>query len=134
MNKLNEEQLYYAVFFLLDRFYDQYEEEFKGGLFEVFLSAMDPFVFVDSRSADPAMSIEFEKCFKKTFGERNLIGFDEGFQFIKIYFDYFLVTAGVPNLGLIYAFDLQSIFKRLSKKDWEKCCNYAIEFLKGNKN
>ena len=42
MNKLNEEQLYYAVFFLLDRFYDQYEEEFKGGLFEVFLSAMDP--------------------------------------------------------------------------------------------
>ncbi len=51
MNKLNEEQLYYAVFFLLDRFYDQYEEEFKGGLFEVFLSAMDPFVFVDSRSA-----------------------------------------------------------------------------------
>ena len=72
MNKLNEEQLYYAVFFLLDRFYDQYEEEFK-----------------------------------------------------KIYFDYYVG---------IYAFDLQSIFKRLSKKDWEKCCNYAIEFLKGNKN
>ena len=114
MNKLNEEQLYYAVFFLLDRFYDQNEEEFKGGLFEVFLSAMDPFVF-----------IEFEACFKKTFGERNLIGFDEGFQFIKIYFDYYVG---------IYAFDLQSIFKRLSKKDWEKCCNYAIEFLKGNKN
>ena len=43
----------------------------------------------------------------------------------------------LENLGYyvgIYAFDLQSIFKRLSKKDWEKCCNYAIEFLKGNKN
>ena len=116
MNKLNEEQLYYAVFFLLDRFYEQYEEEFKGGLFEVFLSAMDPFVFVDSRSADPAMSIEFEKCFKKTFGERNLIGFDEGFQFIKIYFDYYVG---------IYAFDLQSIFKRLSKRLGEmlQLCN-----------
>ena len=55
----------------------------------------------------------------------HLIGFDEGFQFIKIYFNYYVG---------IYAFDLQSIFKRLSKKDWEKCCNYAIEFLKGNKN
>ena len=45
MNKLNEEQLYYAVFFLLDRFYDQYEEEFKGGLFEVFFERNGSFCF-----------------------------------------------------------------------------------------
>ena len=123
VKKLNKEQLYFAVFFQLDRYYELNKEEIEKGLFSAIISGMDPFIFTGLEPADSAMGDDFSECFEKTFGNR-LVSYDEGFNFIKTYLHLY---EGVYDCNSEY------IFSQLSRKDWEKCCDYAIEFLKEHK-
>ena len=123
-NIKSKKELYYSIFFLLDRYCEFNKEKLRNSLFPGLVSSMDPFIFTDHKSADSAFDREYAACYAFTFGERT-VNYDEGFNFIKTYLHLY---EGVYDCNSEY------IFSQLSKKDWEKCCNYAIEFLKGNKN
>ena len=81
---LNQKELYYSIFFLLDRYCAFNKEKLKNRLSPGLVSSMDPFIFTDHKSADSAFDREYAACYAFTFGERT-VNYDEGFNFIKTY-------------------------------------------------
>jgi len=55
---LSKKQAYLAVFYYLDKLYDEEPDEALGDL----LSSMNPYLFSDSNSADPATWSDWVKC------------------------------------------------------------------------
>lgn len=72
---LSKKQAYLAVFYYLDKLYDEEPDEALGDL----LSSMNPYLFKNSNSADPATWLDWVKCID-SMTKSDYVSQNEAFQ------------------------------------------------------
>ena len=108
---LTKTQAYLAAFRYLDKLYDQEPDETLGDL----LSSMNPYLFTDSSSADPATWFDWVKCID-SITKSDQISSNEAFQ-AMIYFLRFHEQE--------FGYDFSGIIKKINSlgqdKKWIAC-------------
>ena len=121
---LNQQSSYLAVFYYLDKLYWSYQDKKSHEVDHLgdLLSAMNPFLFVDSQSADPAMAADW----KKVYGNVNLTSVVEAFQnmiaFLELQQSWLDIQFPLHLLQLVTIDDS----KDKSWQQWLECVNEAI--------
>lgn len=112
---LTKQEAYVAAFYYLDRIYDKEPDENLGDL----LSSMNPFLFKDSQSADPAVWFDWLKCVESIIPGDD-ISEVEAFQAMMCFLQY-----NQQELG----YNLENLLEKLShdgdNSEWIECVNEA---------
>jgi hypothetical protein len=82
-NMLTKRQAYLATFYYLDGIYDETRDENLGNL----LSSMNPFLFLNSLSADPAIWIDWTMCVEKVT-KKTKLSEQEAFTVMIVFLDF----------------------------------------------
>ena len=104
---MNVYKSFVFMFYALDAIYDEAPNEELGN----YLSGLNPFLFDDEGSADPAEYEEFKKSYKKHFDDR-AEAVSDIYEFCKEY-----LSANAPP-------EVTEAFSQTEKRDW-------IEFFEG---
>lgn len=110
---LNLKQAYLTTFYFLETIYDKTKDNALGGL----LGAMNPYVFSDSISADPAIWDDWKLCSKK-ITDSALLTTNETYQVMISFLEFYKEEFG---------FELGELITKLKKapedKNWIACVN-----------
>ncbi len=93
---LTKRQAYLATFYYLDRIYDETRDENLGNL----LSSMNPFLFLNSLSADPAIWIDWTMCVEKVT-KKTKLSEQEAFTAMIVFLDFNQVEFSVDFSPII---------------------------------
>ena len=101
------EKAYLSMFYVIDAYYSAHPSDSVGSL----LGDLNPFLFKDAISADPAAYDDFCDCFAKTAKGREVDDFDVGYRaaisFLKYYNDEF-------------GFELENLIRDFSYRDYQR--------------
>ena len=105
---LNTYTSFKLLYYALDSIFDETKEEGLGA----FCSNMNPFIFTDESSADPATYSNYKKQFEERFNKECSIS--EAYEFAKEYLNKEV------DIYAKYAVDA---FSRVSLEDWTNAAN-----------
>jgi hypothetical protein len=93
---LNLERSYLAMFFMLDEYWDETKHDSLAAM----LGSLNPFLFKDSISADPAAFQNWVDSVKKVTDE-GVLTYDEAFQASLIFLKLYQIEFGFEVGGVI---------------------------------
>ena len=101
------EKAYLSMFYVIDAYYSAYPSDPVGSL----LGDLNPFLFKDTISADPAAYDDFCDCFAKTAKGREADNVDVGYLAAKSFLQFYNDEFG---------FELENLIRDFSYKDYKK--------------
>lgn len=116
---LTKEQAFRVAFHYLDKIYDENSDEALGDV----LSEMNPYLFSDSYSADPAVWSDWATCISQ-ITKNILVSPDEAYQAMILF-----VQFNQQEFGYDLANLLQRLRTGVSGREWVTCVNT----VQGNK-
>lgn len=113
---LNLKQAYLTTFYFLDMIYDENKNDVLGGL----LGSMNPNIFIDNISADPAIWEDWENC-AKTITKDGFLTANQAFQVMILFLEFNQNEFG-DNLSWI----ILELKKSYENEKWIECANKVI--------
>lgn len=105
--RTSSDKAYLSMFYVIDAYYSNHPSDSVGCL----ASDLSPYIFKDSKSADPAAYDDFCDCFAKTAKGREVDDVDVGYQAAKSFLQFYNDEFGFEIENLIHDFSYDD-FKR----------------------